>query len=236
MLKQIQLTSLIRSCSNPVLPLLCLYLISGPAIAADTSEDLFDLEQLRVKISPDLGHLKVDHNGREVIILRHQDPEHRIEPPFDQTARSCPPFCALPMTLAAGVETIGELEMLDYLRRVSEGDASLLVIDSRTRDYVRQGTIPGSINIPYTQLDPAHTPEARIAETLQLEFQAEKGEQLWNFQNAKSLVLFCNGPWCGQSPSNIRMLLRLGYPAAKLKWYRGGMQAWEQFGLTTVKD
>ncbi|MET0029701.1 MAG: rhodanese-like domain-containing protein [Candidatus Thiodiazotropha sp.] len=210
--------------------------MSSNAQAADTAEDLFDLEHLRVRISQDLAYLKVDHHGREVIILRHQDPQHRIEPPFDKTARDCPPFCALPMTLATGVETIGELEMLDYLRQVSEGAVNVLVIDSRTRDYVRQGTIPGSINIPYTQLDPVHTPEAQIAETLQLEFQAEKGEQLWNFQNAKTLVLFCNGPWCGQSPSNIRMLLRLGYPAAKLKWYRGGMQAWEQFGLTTVKD
>ena len=29
-------------------------------------------------------------------------------------------------------------------------------------------------------------------------------------------------------------LLTLGYPAEKLKWYRGGMQSWEQFGFTTV--
>jgi hypothetical protein len=26
----------------------------------------------------------------------------------------------------------------------------------------------------------------------------------------------------------------LGYPAHKLKWYRGGMQAWMMLGLTTV--
>ncbi len=236
MLKQIQHASTNRPGRTRALLSLLVFLINGPAQAADPSEDLYDLAHLRVKISEELDYLKVNHNGREVIILRHQDPEHRIEPPFDKTARDCPPFCALPMTLAAGVETLGELEMLGYLRRVSQGDMSILVIDSRTPSYTRQGTIPGSINIPYTQLDSAHTPESEIAETLLLEFQAEKGEQLWNFQNAKTLVLFCNGPWCGQSPSNIRMLLRLGYPAAKLKWYRGGMQAWEQFGLTTVKE
>jgi len=49
------------------------------------------------------------------------------------------------------------------------------------------------------------------------------------------LLLYCNGPWCGQSPTNIRTLLTLGYPAHKIKWYRGGMQAWESLGLTTVK-
>jgi hypothetical protein len=29
-------------------------------------------------------------------------------------------------------------------------------------------------------------------------------------------------------------LLALGYPAHKLKWYRGGMQSWKSLGLTTV--
>jgi hypothetical protein len=30
-------------------------------------------------------------------------------------------------------------------------------------------------------------------------------------------------------------LLKIGYPAHKLFWYRGGMQDWENLGLTTVK-
>jgi hypothetical protein len=29
--------------------------------------------------------------------------------------------------------------------------------------------------------------------------------------------------------------MRFGYPANKIKWYRGGMQDWEILGLTTVK-
>jgi hypothetical protein len=29
-------------------------------------------------------------------------------------------------------------------------------------------------------------------------------------------------------------LLAMGYPAHKLKWYRGGIQEWKQLGLTTV--
>ena len=47
--------------------------------------------------------------------------------------------------------------------------------------------------------------------------------------------MFCNGMWCGQSPNNIRTLLRFGYPADKIKWYRGGMQNWSNLGFTTVK-
>jgi hypothetical protein len=41
--------------------------------------------------------------------------------------------------------------------------------------------------------------------------------------------------WCGQSPSNIKTLLKFGYPAHKIKWYRGGMQSWSNLGLNTVK-
>ena len=65
---------------------------------------------------------------------------------------------------------------------------------------------------------------------------AQRTAEFWKFSRAKTLVFFCNGPWCGQSPTNIRSLLRIGYPPSKLKWYRGGMQDWEILGLTTVKD
>jgi rhodanese-related sulfurtransferase len=47
-------------------------------------------------------------------------------------------------------------------------------------------------------------------------------------------LLWCNGPWCGQSPRAIRALISLGYPAEKLYYYRGGMQMWQSLGLTTV--
>ena len=48
-------------------------------------------------------------------------------------------------------------------------------------------------------------------------------------------MLYCNGSWCSQSTRFIQVLLGYGYPAEKIKWYRGGMQAWEALGLTTVK-
>ncbi|MBD3816836.1 MAG: rhodanese-like domain-containing protein, partial [Halothiobacillus sp.] len=45
----------------------------------------------------------------------------------------------------------------------------------------------------------------------------------------------CNGPWCGQSPTNIKELVSMGYPADKIYWYRGGMQSWSNLGLTTIQ-
>jgi rhodanese-related sulfurtransferase len=58
--------------------------------------------------------------------------------------------------------------------------------------------------------------------------------EAWDFSNAKSVVLWCNGPWCGQSPSAIQGMLQLGYPAEKIRYYRGGLQLWLLFGMPVV--
>jgi rhodanese-related sulfurtransferase len=211
-------------------------LVSAPhwVEAADPEEGLFDLDQLRVKITETLPYLEIEHDGERILVMRHQEPDHRIVAPYDQTSRDCPPYCIQPMRLAPGVETIGELELIESLRRADAGEP-ILIIDSRTEPWISQGMIPGAIHIPYTRLDPAHaTPEA-IAELLEFELGAIRTNALWNFSAAKTLVFYCNGPWCGQSPTNIRALLALGYPPDRIKWYRGGMQMWEQLGFTTVK-
>lgn len=189
-----------------------------------------------ISITPELYSIDVMHNGIKVTIQRNQDSDNTVNPTYARTSRKCPPFCIQPMKIAEGVETIGELEMLEYLQRAAEGDDSVLVIDSRTPDWVEKGTIPGSVNIPWTRLKPgAGADPFMIADILEQRFNARSMEGLWDFADARTLVLFCNGMWCGQSPSNIRTLLRFGYPPGKLKWYRGGMQNWENLGLTVVK-
>ncbi len=210
-------------------------LLPGVALPADTSEDLFDLDNLSVRITEALPYIEMPQGDETVTVLRYQDPSHRIEPPYDKTARPCPPYCVQPMRIAPGIETIGELEVLDYMRRIATGDSDVLLIDSRTEDWVARGTIPGAVNIPYKRLDPAFASPEQIAELLQLEFGAAAADGLWSFDAVKTLVFFCNGAWCGQSPTNIKALLGFGYPADRIKWYRGGMQAWEALGLTTVK-
>ncbi|PHS70610.1 MAG: sulfurtransferase [Methylophaga sp.] len=191
---------------------------------------------LDVQITPDLASLDVMHNGEVVTIMRHQDTSNTINPDYAKTSRKCPPFCIRPIKLAEGVETLGELEMLHYVKMKSAGVDSILIIDSRTPDWVAKGTIPGSINLPWTQLSIAKGASPfDIADILQEQFGVIEQEGLWDYSKAKTLVMFCNGMWCGQSPRNILMLLKFGYPADKIKWYRGGMQNWEALGLTTVK-
>lgn len=189
-----------------------------------------------VAITEEIDSVEVIHNGTNVTIMRNQNPDNRINPAYAKTSRQCPPFCIQPVMIAPGVETIGELELLDYLKRINAGDNSILVIDSRTPDWAEKGTIPGSVNIPWTDLNPgAGADPFTISDIFKERFGVVTREGLWDYSGAKTLILFCNGVWCGQSPSNIRSLLAFGYPAGKLKWYRGGMQDWESLGLTVIK-
>ncbi len=196
----------------------------------------FAADKVAVKITPDMASIDVMHNGKKTTIMRNQDQKNTVNPAFAKTSRKCPPFCIQPAVLAPGVETIAEVEMIDYLAKMNAGDDSILVIDSRTPDWVKKGTIPGSINIPWTSLNPAKGADPiSIGEIMEDQFNAKQLEGLWDYSNAKTLVMFCNGMWCGQSPNNIKNLLKFGYPADKIKWYRGGMQDWEILGLSTAK-
>ena len=187
-----------------------------------------------VGITADIASVTVNHNGKPVKIERVQDNKNTVKADYALTSRPCPPFCIRPIVLAPGIETIGELEMLDYLVKGSEAGSDILVIDSRTPDWVAKGTIPGSINIPWTLLKEDTSDPLTIASILTDQFGAKFADDLWDYSNARTLVMFCNGMWCGQSPRNIMTLLKFGYPAHKIKWYRGGMQDWEVLGLTTV--
>jgi rhodanese-related sulfurtransferase len=204
-------------------------LLALAACAADAADK-------PVHITADLPAVEVKHEGRTVRIERNPDNLNQIDADFALTSRPCPPYCVQPMQIAPGVETIGELELLDYLRKMSAGDAGIMVIDSREREWLqRSGMIPGAVSIPWTELNVSRADPGAIVDMLEKRLGAARNGNLWNFGSARTLVLYCNGIWCGQSPMNIRQLLALGYPAQKLKWYRGGMQSWKALGLTTVE-
>lgn len=193
-------------------------------------------------ITADLTSVDVIHNGKQVTIQRTADKDATIPEAFAKTSRHCPPFCVQPMQIGPGVETVGELEVLGYLKRIAHGDRKVLVVDSRTPEWIVRGTIPGSVNIPWNKinLDVQGSFEVAaeaegLADILQKQFGATLVDGHWDFRNAKTLVMFCNGFWCPQSATNIKTLMKLGYPAYKLKWYRGGMQDWVSVGLTTTR-
>lgn len=183
-----------------------------------------------VKITQDLPYFEFDNGKRFILIERNQDQDAVIDPSFAKTSRPCPPFCIHPMKAAEGVETLGELELLDFIKAHVEPGTGFLV-DARLREWYEAATIPGSVNLPFTLFQNDATNPFRDG-ILQLLGAAKGDGGVWDFSDAKHLAMFCNGPWCDQSPRAIRDLLAIGYPADKLYYYRGGMQNWMMLGLS----
>ncbi len=183
-------------------------LVAGGAAAADP-----------VGITPDTMSLTVETENGPVEIMREQDNDARLGEDWTLTARPCPPFCIQPMTPAEGVTTVGELEVLAALQ-----DPGTLVIDGRVTPEFEEGTIPGAISMPYNQA------ADRLGELgCEIDFDG------WICDGElPRVVLFCNGPWCGQSPTAARNMIEAGFPAENISYYRGGMQNWNMLGLTVV--
>jgi rhodanese-related sulfurtransferase len=106
---------------------------------------------------------------------------------------------------APGVRTVGELELVELVEQ------GALVVDCRTAGSFGGRTIPGSINIPHTDM---------------VERRAE-------LDQSRFAILFCNGPQCPQSPHALRELLEAGHPARALAYYRGGMHDWVSLAMPT---
>ena len=175
-------------------------------------------EELEVKIAKDRPTVTVPTESGPVEIRRIQDAEHEVTGEWARTSRACPPFCIQPISPAPGVTTIGELELLDMLQ-----DPAAIVLDSRTEDWFEKGSIPGAVNMPYTQA------ADRLDELgCTLDFDG------FICEDVPRVALFCNGAWCGQSPAAIRRMIEAGFPAERLFYYRGGMQAWRGLGLTVT--
>lgn len=183
-----------------------------------------------VNISPDLPYFEFDTGRDFLVIERNQNPEARMPDFFTMTSRQCPPFCIQPMSGGEGVTTVGELEVLEFMREhVANGTG--YIIDARLSEWFEQGTIPSAINLSFTMFDnPDNNPF--IVPVLTALGGVQGSDGTWDLSEARELVLFCNGPWCGQSHQALDNLLKVGYPAEKLRYYRAGMQGWVSLGLT----
>lgn len=201
--------------------LISLLLLQTAAIAQST-------DNVVVGITANMPTVDVIHRGIPITIKRVQDTSNKLVDDFSKTSRPCPPFCVNPMSAAEGVTTVGELDIIDFLNKdVANGDG--LLVDARMPNFYNSETIPGSINIPFVLF----TSSARDILPLLGAIGTDDGG--WDFSGAKTLLLWCNGPWCAQSPRAIRALRAVNYPADKLRYYRGGMQLWKILGMTTIQ-
>jgi len=189
----------------------------------------FSINAKEVLIEKGLKSVPIIHQGEVVNIQRNQDRSHEIMKFYQGTWRGkiqpLYPFGTYP------VETVAELEVIEYINDISHGDEQVLIIDARPQSAtIITGMIPTSIRVDNNQLRALSSRN----QTLTL-FGVNSGITGYDYTNAKILVIYCNGLWCGKSPKMIRKLIALGYPPELLKYYRGGMQAWRSVGLTTVK-
>lgn len=174
-----------------------------------------------VGITPDTSVFQVPTENGPQSISRIQDETNMVSGEWARTSRPCPNFCIQPMTPADGVTTIGELELIAMLQ-----DPAAMVIDSRVETNFEGGAIPGAVNIPYTQ----------AADRLdELGCEIDFDGFICEGDAVKSVALYCNGPWCGQSPTAARRMIKAGFPAEKISYYRGGMQVWRMLGLTVTE-
>jgi len=187
---------------------------------------------LIINITADLHHLDVIHKGKMVRIQREQNPMHRLTNSFSRTSRICPPFCTQPFQINPNVDVVGELELLDFISdKAIRGKGILL--DGRLPPWHAQSTIPSAINLPFSIFN--NKIETTIIRRLFLLLGVEQlSQNKWDFSGAKELLIFGNGVWGNQATNTIKNLLTLGYPANKIHWYRGGLQDWQQVGLTTI--
>jgi len=139
-----------------------------------------------------------------------------------------------PLKIHPDIETFGELELLDFIKKMQKNE-DMLLVDSRSESWYEYLTIPSAVNIPHDTISNETNFPDEFRNALQrLGIQKKNG--IYDFRDAKTIALFCNGAWCGQSPSMIKELLKLGYPAVKIKWYRGGIEDWLALSMTNTRS
>lgn len=206
-------------------------------------------------LKPDVPYVFVTHNGRPVRVER--DAYDSLKARIDirgmimQQSDSCPPFCLTPMQLDIPVKTWGELEVIDFMLNQLRDESGIL-IDIRSKREYDQSTIPGSINFFIQDIqkgpgDPGFDGmlerfgakrRGEVDTVTQLMESVGLGNDMmtdaWDFTEAQTLVIWTSSAIEPSAEQSIRLLYEAGYPASKLKWYRGGLAAWEYWGFNTV--
>ncbi len=138
-----------------------------------------------------------------------------------------------PMQIHKDIETYGEVEVMAFIKEMQHND-TMLFIDTRDEEWYSYRTIPGAMNIHYVYMMKPEVFKEEYKVSL-AKFGISGTKKSFDFSKAKTILLFCNGAWCSQSPNMVKALLALGYPPEKIKWYRGGMDDWLGLSMTSTR-
>lgn len=136
-----------------------------------------------------------------------------------------------PMYFNDKIKTIGELEVLEFIKeKINKEPKKYALVDSRPEHWFEYGSLPTAISVPYDEL----VEDELFMESYQRNLKKlgiKKSKNGFDFSEAKTVVLFCNGPWCVQSNRAMKNLINMGYPQEKMMWYRGGIHSWVSMSL-----
>lgn len=166
-------------------------------------------------------------NGERIKISRENREVARYTERFAAAGGRCGAPCIAPMNVADGVNTLDETEVLEFLVTQVAGNKGLMV-DARMPEMRAQGFIPGTVSLPHATLGPDNQFKKDILRALG----AREFDGVFNFTDARELLVYDNGPSTDDAGTLIRHLLDEGYPADMIHYYRGGMQVWAVLGFS----
>ena len=183
----------------------------------------------KVKITPDMAYIYVYHKGKAVKVHRIQDTKHKLTGEYAKIYR--PGQYIQPIKMHDDIQTVGEVEILQFMKSKVNKKKGLLVDLRPKREYKRE-SIPSAVNIPASVKDN----KAKIEKILKVLGAKRAVDGSLDTSNVLDVAFYCNGLWCDKSSDFIKTFLDLGYPADKMLYYRGGFQMWKILGFTTVTN
>jgi len=70
----------------------------------------------KVKITEDISQLLVFHKGKTVSIHRIQDITNHLTGAYAKISQPCPSRCIQPISIEEDIETIGEFEVVNFIK------------------------------------------------------------------------------------------------------------------------
>ncbi|CAA6803005.1 MAG: Rhodanese domain-containing protein [uncultured Sulfurovum sp.] len=153
-----------------------------------------------------------------------------------------------PISIGKGIQTVGELEVLLHIKNAQENPNDYILLDARAVQWFDQMRIPTAVNLPFNKINYVEDKNEDDFDSMdEYKVYLEQVKKIFNllnivetdkgldFTKAKSVLVYCNGSWCSQSPHAVYKLINMGYPKEKILWYRGGLQDWLIYDYTVTK-
>lgn len=175
------------------------FLPSVPALAQDSA------------ITPDLPRFETNLSGLAVSITR--------------SGPNCPPACVEPLYIMDGVETVAELDVIEFLD-VTASNGTGLLVDTRAQTDFAKATLPGAVSVPAATVSPENPYRGDLLAALG--FSGQGGSA-----TTYTLLVFDQNAASPEAAQAVRDLVQAGYPADKILYYRAGIDGWTALGLST---